>query len=178
MLRKSSSAACGFRAGELLEGVGDRGVIRGGECEGRLGETPAGFAGERAAVGVELFGERGVVGGRCNDGDVFKILRRGAHHRWAANVDVLDDLGEGGAGTRGGLFEGVEIDDHHVDRLNAVALDGSAMLGVFADVEDAAVDFGVESLDAAIEHLRKAGELGDVADFKASFTKCTRGAAG
>ena len=127
---------------------------------------------------MELFGERGIVGGRGDYGDVFKVLGRGAHHRGAADVDVLDHLGEGRAGAGGGFFKGVEIDDHHVDRLDAVALDSGAMFGVLADVQDAAVDFGMEGLDAAIEHLRKAGELGDVEDGEAGFAKCAGGAAG
>jgi hypothetical protein len=51
-----------------------------------------------AGVGGELFGEGGVVGGAGDDGDVFEVLGGGAHHRRAADVDVLDDLGEGDAG--------------------------------------------------------------------------------
>ena len=49
-------------------------------------------------------------------------------------------------------------------------LDGSDVRGIAADVEDSAVDLGVQRLDAAVEHLREAGEVGDVADFEAGIT--------
>jgi hypothetical protein len=38
------------------------------------------------------------------------------------------------------------------------------MLFIFADMEDATVHPGMKRLDAAIEHLRKAGEFRDVLD--------------
>ncbi len=85
---------------------------------------------------------------------------------------------EGDAGLGGGLLEGVEVDDDHVDGLDAVRVDGGDVLGVAADVEDAAVDVGVEGLDAAVEHLGEAGEVGDVADFEAGVAEGVGGAAG
>ena len=48
-------------------------------------------------------------------------------------------MAEGDAGLRGSLLEGVEIDDDHVDGLDAVRGDGGFVLGVAADVEQAAV---------------------------------------
>ena len=108
--------------------------------------------------------ESGIVGDAGDDGDVFKVLGGGADHRRAADVDVFDEVAEGDAGLGGGLLEGVEVDDHHVDGLDAVGGDGGFVLGVAADVEQAAVDLGMEGLDAAVEHLRKAGEFADVLD--------------
>ena len=61
-----------------------------------------------------------VVGGRSDDGDIVKILGGGADHRRAADIDVLDDFVKVDAWLAGRLFEGVEIDHHHVDGLNAV----------------------------------------------------------
>ncbi len=77
----------------------------------------------------------------------------------------------GDAGLERGLFEGVEVDHDHVDGLDVVLCDGGDVLGVGADVEDAAVDLGVEGLDAAVEHLGEAGEVGDVADVEAGFAE-------
>ncbi len=160
------------------EGLGDGGVVGGGGGEGSLGEAPAGGSGELAGVGVEFGGEGLVVGGGGDDGDVFEVFRGGADHGGAADVDVFDDLGEGDAGLLGGGFEGVEVDDDHVDGLDRVGGDRGEVIGVFADVEDAAVDLGVEGFDAAVEHFGEAGEVGDVADGEAGFAEGAGGSAG
>ena len=52
------------------------------------------------------------------------------------------------------------------------------VLGVVADVEDAAVDLGVEGLDAAVEHLGEAGEVADVADLEAGVAEGFGGSSG
>ena len=94
------SSSCAKTAGPLgigdgFERGGDGGVVGGGGGEGFLGEAPAGGAGEAAGVGGELFGEGWVVGGGGDDGYVFEVLGGGADHGGAADVDVLDDFGEG-----------------------------------------------------------------------------------
>ena len=63
-----------------------------------------------------------------------------------------------------GLLEGVEIHDDHVDGLDGMLVDRGHVLRVVANVQDAAVDLGVERLDAAVEHLGEAGQVADVAD--------------
>ena len=87
-------------------------------------------------------------------------------------------MSEGDAGLGGGLLEGVEIDDDHIDGLDAVSGDGGFVLGVAADVEEAAVDAGVERFDAAVEHFGEAGEVADVLDGEAGFAEGAGGAAG
>jgi hypothetical protein len=57
-----------------------------------------------------------------------------------------------------------------------VLVDGGYVLGVVADVEDATVDPGVEGLDAAVEHLGKAGEVADIADCEACVAEGFGGA--
>ena len=59
-----------------------------------------------------------VVGGGGDDGDVGEVFGGGADHGGAADVDVFDDLVEGDVGFGGGLLEGVEVDDDHVDGLD------------------------------------------------------------
>ena len=52
--------------------------------------------------------------------DVLPVLGRGAQHRRAADVDVLDRLVERAVGARHGLRERIQVDHQHVDRLDAV----------------------------------------------------------
>ena len=52
------------------------------------------------------------------------------------------------------------------------------MLGFAADVEQAAVDLGMEGFDAAVEHFGEAGEFADVFDGEAGFAEGAGGAAG
>jgi hypothetical protein len=73
--------------------------------------------------------------GQGDDGYVFEVLGGGTDHGWAADVDVFDEMAEGYAGLGRGLFEGVEIDDDHVDGQDAVFGDGGFVLGFAADVE-------------------------------------------
>src|SRR5208282_221644 len=49
-------------------------------------------------------------------------------------------------------------------RLDTVLGDGGGVRGIFAAIQNAAVNLGMQRLDAAIEHFRKAGEFGDVFD--------------
>ena len=107
-----------------LEGGGDAGIVGGGGGEGLLGEPPAGGTGEAAVVLDELGGESCVVRYGGHDGYVFEVLGGGANHGRAADVDVLDDVGEGYVRLLRSLFKGVEVDDHHVDGLDGVLGDG------------------------------------------------------
>ena len=168
----------GMGSGQSFEGIGDGGVVGGGGGEGALGEAPAGFERESAVMGGEFLGEGGVVGGRGDDGDIFEILGGGADHGGTANVDVLDNFSEADAGFGCGFLEGVEVDDDHIDGLDAVGGGLVAMAGIFATEEDAAMDFGMKGLDAAVEHLREAGEVGDIADGEAGVAEGLGGASG
>jgi hypothetical protein len=49
---------------------------------------------------------------------------------------------------------------------------------IAAHIEDAAVDFGVQRLDAAVEHFGEAGEVGDFAHGEAGVAQGFRGASG
>ena len=168
----------GSRGLDALERVGDGGIVGAGNTEGTLGETPAGFAAEHAAVQIHFVGEELVVVGRGDDGDVFEVFGGGAEHGGAADVDVLDEVFKSDAGVGGRFFEGVEVDDDHVDGLDAGGLGLVAMLLVAAHVENAAVHFGVQCLDAAVEHLGEAGEVGDLAHGEAGIAQGAGGATG
>ena len=140
--------------------------------------APAGCAAQCAVGSLQLLDEGRVVGDAGDDGDIFKVFGGGAHHGGAADVDVFDEVAEGDAGLRGGFLKGIEIHDDHVDGLDAVRGDGGFVFGVAANVEQAAVDAGMQRLDAAVEHLRKAGEVADVFDvrvrLRAALARCRR----
>jgi len=69
--------------------------------------------------------------GRGDDGDVFEVFGRGAHHGRAADVDVLDEVFKSYAGVGCRLFEGVEVNDDHVDGLDA---GGLGLVAVLAEI--------------------------------------------
>ena len=52
------------------------------------------------------------------------------------------------------------------------------MFGQIAPRQQATMDFGVQGLDAAVQHLGKAGELGDFGDRQALVGQQLGGAAG
>ncbi len=74
---------------------------------------------ERAAVGLHLGDQRRVVGGVGDDGDMAVVLGRRAHHRRAADVDVLDGVVQR-VRLRHRRDERVEVDAHQVDVRHAV----------------------------------------------------------
>ena len=63
-------------------------------------------------------------------------------------------------------------------RRNAGLLDGGQMLRQVAAGEDAAVDLRVQRLDAAVEHFRKPGVVGDFGHGDAGIAQHLGGAAG
>ena len=126
---------------------------------------------------VELGQQRGIILRIGDDRDMRVVLRRRAHHRGTADVDVLDDrIAVGAAHHR--VEERVEIDDHEVDRRDVVLRHCCCMLGIVAHAEQPAVDLRVERLDPPVHHLGKAGEVGNVAHRSAALAQLCRGAAG
>jgi len=52
-----------------------------------------------------------------------------------------------------------------------VLLDGRAVFGLLANVQNATMNFGVQGLYAAVEHLGKTSEIGDVQDGEPGFAQ-------
>ena len=100
-----------------------------------------------------------------------KILGGGADHGRAADVDVLDQFLEGDAGLGSGFLEGVEIHDDHVDGSDAMLGDSGYVLRIVAAMQDAAVHFGMQRFDAAVEHFGESGEVGNVFDRDAGIAQ-------
>src|SRR5882724_4402079 len=101
-----------------------------------------------------------------------------AHHRRSTNVDVLDDLFEIHTRLGSRLLKRIKIHYHHVNRRDAMLFHCRTMPCDIAPVEDAAMHFRLQRLHTAVEHLRKAGEVGDVAHLDPLLAQQLRGATG
>ena len=115
----------------------------------------------RAAGAVQLFDHTRVVRGIDDDEDVAEVLGGRPDEAGTADVDLLDEVVEGGIGIGGGPGEGVEIDHHQVDRANALGGNRREVVGAVAAGQDAGVDRRMEGLDPPVHHFRKAGDVGD-----------------
>jgi len=164
------------RSGETLELGGNHAVVAGCGGENFAGEMEA--SGERCFLRSFQFTRHAIiVGGIGYHRDAFEIFGGGAEHGGSADVNVLDKFLGCEIFLCGGSSEWVEIDDHQVDGRDAVFGRLLLVLGKIAAEEEAAVDFGVQSFDAAAEHFWPAGELGNIADGEASFAEELGGAA-
>ena len=112
-----------------------------------------------------------------HDGHVFKVLGRRTHHRRAADVDVLDQVAESHAWLCSRFLKRIQVHHHHIDRLDAMRGHGGLVLGVAANVEKPAVYPRVQRLHAAVQHLRKAGQIADVFDGQPRLAQRPRGSA-
>ena len=89
------------------------------------------------------------------------VLRGGAEHGRAADIDLLDRLLPRGAGSRDRVLERVEVHADEVERRDTVPLEVDEVLGHVAAGEDAAVYGRVQGHDTVTEHVGEAGELLD-----------------
>jgi hypothetical protein len=106
------------------------------------------------------------------------VLGRRAQHGRAADVDVLDRVFQRALILGHGLLEGVQVDHHHVDLRDAVLFQLGHVLREIAARQDAAVHFRVQGLDAAVEHFRETGVVGDFGHRHAIVLQQLGGAAG
>ena len=142
--------------------LGDRGVVGGGVAERLDGQAPPERFGVRTRP--ECVEHCVVVVGIHDDRDVAVVLGGGSDKRRAADVDVLDHLVRGHAGSRGGCRERVEVHGHQGDGRDAPVLEDGAVLRIVQVGENPGEDLRVERLDSAPENLRRAGQLADLAD--------------
>ena len=131
----------------------------------------------RAATGIELLEQRGIIRGVGDNRDMGMVLGRRADHRRPADVDILDDGVALGAAHHG-VEERIEVDHDEVDRGDVMRVHRRDMVGIVADREEPAMNLRVERLHPPVHHLREAGQVGDVADLGAELAQPGRGAAG
>jgi hypothetical protein len=152
----------GLLGEDLLEVARDRAVVGARGLEHLEREPATGRERGGAAVGAHL-GEDGiVVRGIGDDGDRLVVLGGGAQHRGAADVDVLDGVGERDVGLGDGLLELVEVHADEVDHLDAVGLGVGHVRGVVATAEQPAMHLGMERLHTPAHHLGEARVVLDV----------------
>jgi hypothetical protein len=106
------------------------------------------------------------------------ILRRGADHRRAADVDVLDRLRARHARSRHRFLERVERHHHEIDRLDLVFLERGQMRRHVTTGQEAPVDPRMEGFDPPVEHLGKAGDVRDFPNRDGAVPEKLGGAAG
>jgi hypothetical protein len=157
--------------------VADVAVVLRGVGESLFRQVEAGGIGQRTAVGLHLGNQRRVVGRVGDDGDMAVVLGRGAHHRRTADVDVLDGVVEG-VRLRHRGDEGIQVDAYQVDVAHAMLVHRRDMFGQVAARQDAAVHLGMQRLDPAVEHFRKAGVFADVDHRQTGVAQRLGGAAG
>ena len=167
-------------AGRIARGqiIADRAVVGRGVRERLLREREARRGRERPAARAHLLEQRGVVRRIDDDADVRMILRRRAHHRGPADVDVFDRVVERAAGLCHRLAERIKVDDDEIDGRNVVAAQRRDMRRQIASREDSAVHLGMQRLHATVEHFGKAGVGGDLGDRQPGVGQRFRGAAG
>ncbi len=86
------------------------------------------------------------------------VLRSGAHHGWAADIDLLHALVEGCSGSNG-LCEWVQVHHDQLKGLNFELLELLQVIILAGIRQDSRVHARVQSLHAAFEHLWETCQL-------------------
>ena len=127
VVRHHPVARVGLVAGP--EPARDRGVVGGGVGERLVREPVPGLGRDLAARLAQLLEHRVVALRPDDDGDPVVVLGRGADHRRAADVDVLDRLRLADARLGDRALERIEVDADEVDRLDPLGGERRHVLG-------------------------------------------------
>ena len=152
----------------LPQVVGNHGVVGSGVLEHLQGQTVLRIVGNFAFF-LQFRNDRRVIRRVADDHYVLVVFRRRAQHRRAADVDVLDGYRQGHVRFQDGFLEGVEVDGHDVDGLNAQVFQLGHVFGFFPHCQDAAVNRRVEGFDSPVQAFRESGHIGDPDHFHAAF---------
>ena len=97
------------------------------------------------------------------------VLGCAPEHGRAADVDLLNGLLPCNIGTGNGLYKGVEVNDHQVDRLEIMFLHRCEVSLIVTTMKDAGMNLGMQGLHPAIEHLGKPGKMVNLLDLDAGL---------
>ncbi len=156
--------------------VSDSAVVEAGVEEGFAGKFQTEIIGE--LVVLNAFQDVAVLRRVHHDGYVFIILGSRAHHGRAADVDIFNGFFAGHIRLRDGFTEGIEVHSHQVDAGDAVFFHGFHVFRIVTDGEDAAVNFRMQGLYAAVHHFRETGHFGNGLHRNAGVGDGFHGAAG
>ena len=153
---RAGALRCQLRTQPLADG----GVVLSGVAEGFQGQlTPQLRANRSSGQGLQ---KRGILRGTGQDRHVRMVLGGCAHHRWPADVDVLNRRVPADIGPSNRLAEGIEIDHDHIDRGNALVDQITLVGGLRALCQDSAVNPGVQCFHASPKDLGGTGVLSDL----------------
>ncbi|MNN22236.1 hypothetical protein D3C81_1355870 [compost metagenome] len=156
--------------------VADRRVVLRHAVERGDGQRKALRGGELAVVAVEFGQQRVVLVRAGGHGHAGEILGGAAQHCRAADIDVLNRIGQRAVGLGGDRLERIQVQHQQVDRRDAV-LRHHRIIGTGA-AQQAAMDHRVQGLDPAIHHFRETGDVGDILHRQAGVADGLGGTAG
>ena len=163
--------------GDLVDVGGDLGVVGGDHPERLGGQLLAQLAGQDAEL-AQLAGHPAVVGRIGDRGDGRVVPGGGSEQGHPADVDHLDHVGQGDLAGADLGRERLDVDDHDVDRADAVGGQLLELGWIVAAGEDPGVDSWMERLDLAADERRDVGQVGDRADLDAVLGQVVAGAVG
>ena len=145
--------------GQRAEVVGNGTVIPCGmlKCFNRQTETCR--CTDFTLAGRHFFQHLCIVGTVDQHGNCSVIFSRCANQCRATDIDVLDGVSQITIRIGNSLFEGIQVNHHHVDGGNAMFLH-HRVVGA-APTQDTAVNFRMQGLDATRHHFRETGIVGD-----------------
>ncbi len=129
-----------------------------------------------ALIGGQFIEQCAIIARIHDDGDGGVILRGGAHHGRAADIDIVDRVLVAAVGARHRGGERIEIDGQQIDGLDVVRAHHRFIEA--APSQQAAVNLRMQGLDAAAHDFREAGVLGHFLDRDAVAHQELGGAAG
>jgi len=115
----------------------------------------------RAGWPIQLLEDVTVIVWRHHHEDVLKVLGRSTNHAGTADVDFLDQSGEGRLRICRGLHKWIQIDHKDINQADLVARRRRHVFRPVPPGEDAAVNLRMKGLDAAVHHFRKTGDIRD-----------------
>ncbi len=161
----------GGTAGDEIEGRRDS---REGSVKTRHTGRQGGMLGRRGQDDA-VMGEHGIDSNELGELNL-EPLEQTSARPGVSDVDVLDGIDIANARSRDRLLEGVEVQHDQIDAGDAVLRHDGVILTTPA--ENAAVNLGMQRLDAAIHDLGEPGDLGHVGHRQAGLPNRPGGTAG